>query len=257
MRKGPGRVPCAKARVRTWETEIVEGLVFVYHHKDNVPSTWKMSDFFRPEGNWSRPHMSYHGVHPIHPQDAANSVDTLHFRTLHQFQRVEQVTEAVADRQYFYQKPNIGGMGVLPKFMQKVPVYAEVTEAAVGIGMPMAYNRFHPSKLQVNHLVFLTPIDENSTNFWFYFQLSFDEMRMPRFVQKQKERIERHLHKSIKQAVDRAVYRGVSTALSPMFRFINSQDLDIWSTKSYCDKPVVLRDDGNIRLFRKWCKQFY
>ena len=46
--------------------------------------------------------MTYQGVHPIHPQDAAeNSVDTLHFRTLHQFDQVDQITEAVADRQHF------------------------------------------------------------------------------------------------------------------------------------------------------------
>ena len=51
---------------------------------------------------------------------------------------------------------------------------------------------------------------------------------------------------------DRAVYRAAYTVLSPMFVFINSQDLDIWSTKSFCEKPIVLGDDGNIHLFRKW-----
>ncbi|MBW2720343.1 MAG: hypothetical protein JRD94_17880, partial [Deltaproteobacteria bacterium] len=154
--------------------------------------------------------------------------------------------EAVADRQHFYQTLHIGKMGILPKFMRNVPIYSVVKEAAVGIGFPMAHNRFHPIGLQVNHLVFLTPIDETSTNFWFYFQVSFSEVKVPRFLRKQKERLDRHLNKHVKRAV-----------LSPMFVFINSQDLDIWSTKSYCEKPIVLGDDGNIHLFRKWCKQFY
>ena len=256
--KGAGHAPVPKAKVFTWETEVVEGLVFVYHHKDKLPSTWKVSEFFRPEGTWSRPYMSYQGVHPIHPQDAAeNSVDTLHFRTLHQFDQVDQVTEAVADRQHFYQTLHIGKMGILPKFMRNVPIYSVVKEAAVGIGFPMAHNRFHPIGLQVNHLVFLTPIDETSTNFWFYFQVSFSEVKVPRFLRKQKERLDRHLNKHVKRAVDKAVYRAAYTVLSPMFVFINSQDLDIWSTKSYCEKPIVLGDDGNIHLFRKWCKQFY
>jgi phenylpropionate dioxygenase-like ring-hydroxylating dioxygenase large terminal subunit len=252
---GPGSGPHPRARLFTWETEIVEGLVFVYHHKDKRPATWKISDFFRPEGSWSRPHRTYHGVHPIHPQDAAeNAVDTLHFRTLHQFHRVDQVTEAVADRQHFHQTLHIGKMGVLPKLMRNVPVYSEVTEAAVGVGFPMAHNRFHPSGLQVNHLVFLTPIDENSTNFWFYFQVSFDEVELPGFVRK---RLDGFLHQRARRLIHRVVHRATATAMSPVFRFINSQDLDIWSTKSYADKPIVLRDDGDIRLFRKWCEQFY
>ena len=256
----PGRSHASvpKAKVFTWETEIVEGLVFVYHHKDKLPATWKVSEFFRPEGNWSQPYMSYQGVHPIHPQDAAeNSVDTLHFRTLHQFDQVDQVTEAVADRQHFYQTLHIGKMGILPKFMRNVPIYSVVKEAAVGVGFPMAHNRFHPIGLQVNHLVFLTPIDETSTNFWFYFQVSFSDVKVPRFIKSQKERLDRHLNEHVKRAVDRAVHRAACTALSPMFAFINSQDLDIWSTKSYCEKPIVLGDDGNIHLFRKWCEQFY
>jgi len=256
--KGTSRTSVPKAKVFTWETEIVEGLVFVYHHKDKLPSTWKVSEFFRPEGTWSRPYMSYQGVHPIHPQDAAeNSVDTLHFRTLHRFDQVDQITEAVADRQHFYQTLHIGKMGILPKFMRNVPIYSVVKEAAVGVGFPMAHNRFHPIGLQVNHLVFLTPIDETSTNFWFYFQVSFSEVKVPRFLRRQKERLDRHLNKHVKRAVDGAVYRAAYTALSPMFVFINSQDLDIWSTKSYCEKPIVLGDDGNIHLFRKWSKQFY
>ena len=256
----PGRSHASvpKAKVFTWETEIVEGLVFVYHHKDKLPATWKVSEFFRPEGNWSEPYKTYQGVHPIHPQDAAeNSVDTLHFRTLHQFDQVDQVTDAVADRQHFYQTLHIGKMGILPKFMRNVPIYSVVKEAAVGVGFPMAHNRFHPIGLQVNHLVFLTPIDETSTNFWFYFQLSFSDVKVPRFMKRQKERLDRHLNEHVKRAVDRAVHRAACTALSPMFAFINSQDLDIWSTKSYCEKPIVLGDDGNIHLFRKWCEQFY
>jgi phenylpropionate dioxygenase-like ring-hydroxylating dioxygenase large terminal subunit len=256
--KGASHASVPKAKVFTWETEIVEGLVFVYHHKDKLPSTWKVSEFFRPEGTWSRPYMSYQGVHPIHPQDAAeNSVDTLHFRTLHQFDQVDQITEAVADRQHFYQTLHIGKMGILPKFMRNVPIYSVVKEAAVGVGFPMAHNRFHPIGLQVNHLVFLTPIDETSTNFWFYFQVSFSDVKVPRFLKRQKERLDRHLNEHVKRALDRAVHRAAYTALSPMFVFINSQDLDIWSTKTYCEKPIVLGDDGNIHLFRKWCKQFY
>jgi hypothetical protein len=163
----------------------------------------------------------------------------------------------VADRQHFYQTLHIGKMGILPKFMRNVPIYSVVKEAAVGVGFPMAHNRFHPIGLQVNHLVFLTPIDETSTNFWFYFQVSFSDVKVPRFLKRQKERLDRHLNEHVKRAVDRAVHRAAYTVLSPMFVFINSQDLDIWSTKSYCEKPIVLGDDGNIHLFRKWCKQFY
>ena len=111
--------------------------------------------------------------------------------------------------------------------------------------------------MQVNHLVFLTPIDETSSNFWFYFQVSFDDVKLPRFLKRHKERLERHLNEAAKRTLDRVLHRTVSTALSPMFRFINSQDLDIWSTKSFCEKPIVLGDDGNIHLFRKWAKQFY
>jgi hypothetical protein len=87
--------------------------------------------------------------------------------------------------------------------------------------------------------------------------VSFSEVKVPRFLKRQKERLDRHLNKHVKRAVDRAVYRAAYTVLSPMFVFINSQDLDIWSTKTFCEKPIVLGDDGNIHLFRKWCKQFY
>lgn len=82
-------------------------------------------------------------------------------------------------------------------------------------------------------------------------------MKIPHFLKKHKERLDRYLSETVRQALDRAVHRAACTALSPMFVFINSQDLDIWSTKSYCEKPVVLGDDGNIHLFRKWAKQFY
>ena len=109
----------------------------------------------------------------------------------------------------------------------------------------------------MNHLVFLTPIDETSTNFWFYFQVSFDDVKLPRFLTRHQGRIERRVNQHLKRAIDKAVHRAAYAILSPMFVLINSQDLDIWSTKSHCDKPIVLGDDGNIHLFRKWCKQFY
>jgi phenylpropionate dioxygenase-like ring-hydroxylating dioxygenase large terminal subunit len=255
---GPSGLSVPKVRVFKWETEVVEGLVFVYHHKDKQPATWKISDFFRPEGTWSRPYLSYDGVHPIHPQDAAeNSVDTLHFRTLHQFDQVVQATEAVADRQHFYQTLHIGKTRQLPKLLRSIPVYSVVTEAAVGVGFPMAHNKFHPSGLQVNHLVFVTPIDETSSMFRFYFQVSFSEMPVPRLLKPLATRLDRFLSKSVKRLVARTIFRTAYKILSPMFVRVNSQDLDIWSNKSYCDKPVVLADDGNIHLFRKWCKQFY
>ena len=255
--KGRSDLPVPKVRLFKWETEVVEGLVFVYHHKDRQPANWKISEFFRPQGAWSRPYMSYDGVHPIHPQDAVeNAVDTLHFRTLHQFDKVVQASEAVADRQHFYQTLHIGKTRQLPKLIRSVPVYSVVTEAAVGVGFPMAHNKFRPSGLQVNHLVFVTPIDEASSMFRFYFQVSFSEMSVPNFLKPLKN-IDRFMSKSVKRLVERAVFRTAYKILSPMFVYVNGQDLDIWSNKSYCEKPVVLADDGNIRLFRKWCQQFY
>lgn len=247
-----------RTRVNTWETEIVEGLVFVYHHKEKKPSDWKISDFFQPQGNWSRAYMSYEGVHPIHPQEAAeNSVDTLHFRTLHRFNQVVQASEAVADRQHFYQTLHIGQPRDIPKPFRKVPIYSIVKEAAVGVGFPMAHNYFHPIGLQVNHLVFLTPMDETSTMFRFYFQVCFDEVKLPRFLKTQKGRIDRHLNKSIVRAFDRATKRIAHALLGSMFVTVNGQDLDIWSHKSFSEKPALIKEDGNIRLFRKWAKQFY
>jgi hypothetical protein len=81
-------------------------------------------------------------------------------------------------------------------------------------------------------------------------------MSVPNFLKPLKN-IDRFMSKSVKRLVERAVFRTAYKILSPMFVYVNGQDLDIWSNKSYCEKPVVLADDGNIRLFRKWCQQFY
>ena len=36
-----------------------------------------------------------------------------------------------------------------------------------------------------------------------------------------------------------------------------AQDEKIWSRKRYRKRPVLSRSDGEIGLYRRWCRQFY
>lgn len=235
------------ARVRTWPVHDLNGLIFVYHDRHGKAPSWTIPPIEASEDRWTPIYSSYDKIFPLHVQEAVeNTVDTLHFHALHSMDHVEELVAAKADGIEFNQTLSIGANRLLPKALRFPGILATVQECAYGLGLVMARVEMPKLGLSFNHILTVTPIDGVKSHFRFFFQMAhFNTGLSP------------VLSNSFGGVPKRAFYKGLTKGIMPMLNVINTQDVDVWCTKTFHERPALIKEDGAIQKYRKWCQQFY
>jgi len=212
-----------KATIRAYPTLERNGKIYVWFHPQDEAPSWEIPEV--PEissDEFSGPTRTRHVVRAGLQEMAENSVDSAHFRYLHNTATVPEIEsyEAVGHRAEM-------------KSMQRFPtprgvVDGRIDTTAIGPGMSVVWFTGIVDTLLVSSS---TPISagETETFFDFYVRKIGDEKTTS------------HVAEAFVAEVDRQF----------------AEDTPIWEHKAHLVRPALADTDGPFMKFRRWYAQFY
>ncbi|MDE0350795.1 MAG: Rieske 2Fe-2S domain-containing protein [Gammaproteobacteria bacterium] len=237
----PGAAAPTNARLRVFETQEVAGMLFAWWSPVVRPARWRLPELGQ-EG-WGSV-----GFRPFrlrsHPEyTAENAVDVNHLSHLHHYHETRQVGRVEVDGAHlrsafeFKRSRRIAGLW-------KVETSVSAVVNLYGLGY--SFVNIHERSIDVHARFWVlgTPVDDT----WMEILLACQLRRLSR----------------PKRAIVglRFLPVGLRTHLFTEF-LLNGQaadvrqDLPIWSNRRYTPRPILNRLDGEIMVFRRYCRQFY
>ena len=235
--------PPQGARLRVFETEEVCGLIFAWWGIGGRSPRWQLHPEPPDEEGWSN-----HAIRtlrfPGHPQETTeNSVDLAHLRYVHGYGGVERTGRVLTNGAHctssfdFRSPRRIGRFG-------RVTLDISSTTFISGLGYSFVDIHERSIGMHLRMWVLATPIDGTLIDMTLASQAY--AIRGP------KRRIVGlgFLPPRLRAPVmNKLVARWQEGDVM--------QDVVIWGHKHFLPKPELCRSDGEIRLFRKYCAQFY
>jgi phenylpropionate dioxygenase-like ring-hydroxylating dioxygenase large terminal subunit len=214
------RIP-PKAKLHSWPLEEVNGIIMTHHHADGKPPTYKIPELPQlSEEGWSDPVVQRWVLRSRWIDMNENCVDLGHFTAVHGTLTVPG-SSVTRDGHIF---------GTDSRFQQKSPsgpVEGSLATRDYGPGFQTVELGGIIDTLMVNTA---TPIDDSFTDVVFAYRVKSEGD--PR-----KEKL------------------GASMITDLIQQFEN--DLPIWETKVYLERPQLCDGDGPLNDYRKWASQFF
>ena len=231
------------AKLKVFETREVLGMVFAWWGIDGRPPQWRLPEDPPDAGDWCE--LAFRTLRFAgHPQETSeNSVDLAHLRYVHGYDNVDRAGPATVDGACltscfdFRRTRTIAGM---------LDIVFDVSAATYvfGLGYSFVEIQEHSIGMDARLWVLATPVDGTLIDMVLAGQVR--KMRKP---------------KRLLMGL-RFLPPGLRTRL--MNRIILNaqrqdvmQDVVIWERKRYRSVPRLCRSDGDIGLYRRYCKQFY
>ena len=237
----PGAAAPTNARLRVFETQEIAGMLFAWWSPVGRPAHWSLPEL--PQEGWGAV-----GFRPFrltsHPEyTAENAVDVNHLSHLHRYHETRQVGRVEVDGPHlksafeFKRRRRIAGLW-------KVETSVSAVVNLYGLGY--SFVNIHERSIDVHARFWVlgTPVDDT----WMEILLACQLRRLSR----------------PKRAIVglRFLPAGLRTHLFTEF-LLNGQagdvrqDLPIWSNRRYTPRPILNQLDGEIMVFRRYCRQFY
>ena len=229
-----------KACTKSWFVEEKNDLIMLYKGEKGQAPTWSIPQY---DYDGYQPIKTHAYELPTHVQDInENSVDLGHFTHVHGYSSVD-VTE----------KPRIEGRALILSYAMirqegivgyNKPFRQELYIEVHGMGFSHVDVKLPLLGINTRILVLTTPFDENTTILRIGSSVSsqIDDINLGRYLRKIPSQI---LAPILNQVIHLAYIKDVS------------RDFDIWKNKIYLENPAVMKGDGPIKLYRKYCQQFY
>ena len=224
----PKNRPPQRAKLISYPIREQNGLILAYYDATGVIPTWDVPALDMK--GW-RPYTFQDWVFRGHPQETSeNSVDLGHFGTVHSYASAVIVKPLDIQDQTlksgYAVKRSLDWIG-LPGLIAELRFEADVH----GLGYSLVRAGVDAVGLHVRLLVLPTPIEVDK------------------------------LHLRIACSVKVLPIPGVTSLVHAIalrsYAHDVSQDIPVWNSKCYIEKPVLAEGDGPIMQYRKWVKQFY
>ena len=239
----PFAPPPKTARLRVYETQEIEGLIFAWWGLGGRAPHWSLPTVPPDQQGWSSFEINTLRF-PGHPQETTeNSVDLAHLRYVHGYDNVDPVIDVSIDG------PSLEA-GFDFKRVRKIAGAANLTFDCsaklriLGLGYSYVEIREQSIGMDLRLWVLATPIDGELIDLTLVSQVK--ELRSP------------------KRMLAGLGFLPTKMRAPIMNKFIASQQKDdvlqdvvIWSRKQYRSRPRLCRSDGKIMPFRNYCAQFY
>lgn len=231
------------ARLKTYETKEILGLVFAWWGVGGRLPQWHLPDEPPTGPDWSELALGFFRF-TGHPQETAeNSVDLAHLRYIHGYDNVHPVGEVSVDgahlvscfdfirnRKFAGLIDNIYDVSAVTHLYGVGYSYVEIYEKTIGMDARL--------------WVLSTPIDGTHNELVLVSQVR--ELRKPKRAIVGLRFIPMWLrHRIMNRIMLRAQKQDVA------------QDVIIWGKKQYWPRPRLSRSDGDIMAYRRYCRQFY
>lgn len=236
--------PAPKAtRLKVFETREVLGMVFAWWGLDGRPPQWRLPDTPPTSADWCD--LGYRILRFAgHPQETTeNAVDMAHLLHVHGYGNVRRVQPVTVDGPCltscfdFRRTRTIAGL-------TNVTFEVSAITSVIGLGYSFVEIREHSIGMDARLWVLATPVDGRLIDLALVGQIR--ELRHPR------------------RAIVGLRFLPVSLRARLMNQIILSvqkqdvlQDVLIWQRKRYRPIPRLCRSDGEIGMYRRYCRQFY
>ena len=235
--------PAPKAtRLKVFETREILGMVFAWWGINRRASQWSLPAD-PPAAEWSE--LGIRTIRfPGHPQETTeNAVDLAHLRYLHGYGNVDRVAKVSVDGAllkscfHFRRRQTIGGI---------MDIVFDVSAVTHVYGLGYSFVEIHERSMgmDVRLWVLATPVDGTLIDLMLVSQTR--EIRTPKRLIAGLRFVPMRLRAGI---VNRFL-------LSVQKRDV-MQDVVIWKRKQYRSRPGLCRSDGEIGVYRRYCRQFY
>ena len=235
--------PPKTARLRTFETREIAGLIFAWWGIGGRPPQWTLPADPPEQAGWSRIRVRTIRF-PGHPQDTTeNSVDLAHLRYVHGYDSVDRIGRILVDGHYLESNFDFRSIRKIAKF---ATFTMDISAKTHIFGLGYSFVNIHERSIGMDMRLWVlaTPVD--GTNIDLSLASQVKEIRKP------------------KRWVIGLGFLPTRFRAPLMNRFVAAQqnndvrqDMAIWSLKRYMPRPRLCRSDGEIMPFRAYCAQFY
>ncbi|PCJ44479.1 MAG: (2Fe-2S)-binding protein [Moraxellaceae bacterium] len=215
------RIP-KKAQLNPWLTREANGMVYVWFDREgNQPDHQPARLAEYEDKGWSQFVARKQWEIKTHPQEIAeNAMDTAHFETVHGI--------GLPSKSEY---PEVTGTDFISCQSYDAEYFGVKPSIVIHMKEPgIAFTSTKIGKAESIVIASMTPIDEENIVY--------------RFAILSKKSVNLFARLVITKFMEREIIRQFE------------QDIVIWENKKYLDKPMLCKDDGDIRKVRKWYAQF-
>ena len=235
--------PPRTARLRTFETQEVHGLVFAWWGLRGDPPRWSLPTTPLEQASWSDFEIRTLRF-PGHPQETTeNSVDLAHLRYVHGYNSVGRVEPILVEGPYLESRFDFRR----PRKIARIATLTFDVSANAriwGLGYSFVEICEHSIGMDLRQWVLATPVDGTLIDLTLVSQIR--EIGNPR------------------RRIAGLGFLPTRLRAPLMNKFVIAQqhqdvlqDVAIWSRKQHRSLPRLCRSDGEIMPYRAWCAQFY
>ncbi len=199
------------------------GIIYVWRHTHGLKSDWYIPVL--DEKNWS-PLLHHQLRARTHPQEVyENCIDVTHFSVVHDFSDITLTHGPTFAAQR---------LSVAYRLKRKNQVEALFRLRLYGMGCAHTHIYVPAYGLRVRMFALTTPTHAGLV-----------DIRLSVAVMNTGWRVK----KIILPLLHRLIWKNIINDFS--------QDIPVWENKQYLVKPLLVKGDGHIMKFRRWCGQFY
>ncbi|CAA0105929.1 3-ketosteroid-9-alpha-monooxygenase, oxygenase component [BD1-7 clade bacterium] len=229
-----------KTCTKSWHVDDKNGFIMVFYSPLKQSPDWHIPAFDYSDFT---PLKSHTFQLAAHVQDVnENSVDLGHFDFVHGYDRIDidekPTTEGKAMYAAYSMVRDTGLVGYKKPFKQSLQIQVH------GMGFSHVDVSIPDLGLAIRAIVMTTPIDAKTT-----------ELRIANTVSKRVQAT--GMGKYLQKIPTWALMPALNWILHKAYIIDVSQDLDIWEHKIYLENPALMKGDGPINFYRKYCRQFY
>ena len=234
--------PPKTARLKTFETQEVLGMVFAWWGQGGRAPQWRLPQGLSDGAEWSR--LGYRRIRfPGHPQETTeNSVDLAHLRYVHGYANVRQVEPVSVNGAYLRSCFDFSSSRTIAGLTLSYEVSA-VTHVH-GLGCSQVDVREHTVGMDARMWVLSTPLDG---------------VHIELVIANQVRQIHhpRRFISGLGFVPERWRAETMNSIFLWMQKYFVMQDVAIWGRKRYRERPRLARSDGEFAMYRRYCRQFY
>lgn len=239
----PFAPPPRSARLQTFETREICGMIFAWWGIDGREPQWQLPEGEPDQVGWSKIEIKTLRF-PGHPQDTTeNSVDLAHLQYVHGYDQVNGDYPVRVDGSYLESRFDFKSRRKIAHLMN-VDLSVSARARIHGLGYSLVEFREHNVGTDMRLWILATPIDGRLID------LSIvNQVKEIRNLNQQARALSLLPVRWRAPLVNKFAIRMQCTDVL--------QDVVIWSRKRYVRRPRLCRSDGEIMTFRAYCSQFY
>ena len=239
----PFAPPPRAAKLKVFEIREVLGMVFAWRGINGRPPQWSLPENPPSGADWTELRFQTFRF-PGHPQETTeNAVDVAHLRYVHGYGNVSRIGRVRVDGACLEGRFDFKRVQTIAGIMDLVFDVSAFTRV-VGLGYSFVEIHERSIPFDMRLWVLATPIDGNVIEVVLAAQV--------RAIRKPNRPIVGLRFVPLRM---RAKILNRFMMLVQKWDFL--QDVKIWRRKRYRSRPRLCRSDGEIGIYRRYCRQFY